>query len=329
MTKVLILTSTKRMEKFSDLSAIPTDWEFIFGEDFNTDDAVLQAAGDADFIFADAVREVSKTLIDNMPNLKLIHSEGVGYNKIDLQAAKEKNIYVCNNTAANSAAVAEQSILLMMGLQRRLLEGDQMVRSGQQIQAKGSFIMDGLPELGSCHVGLVGMGSIALETAKRLKPFGTQLSYFNRSRKSAVEHELGLSYLPLAELCKQCDIISLHLPVTPETTGLINADLLSLMKPSALLINTARGELVVQEDLVAALSTGQIAGAGLDTLYPEPVLPDNPLLNLPESCHYKLLFSPHIGGTTKPAFEKMHKTVWANILAVSKGVAPINIVNGL
>ncbi len=329
MTKVLILTSTKRMEKFSDLSGIPTDWEFIFGEDFNTDEAVLQAAGDADFIFADAVREVSKTLINNMPNLKLIHSEGVGYNKIDIQAAKEKKIYVCNNTAANSAAVAEQTIMLMLSLQRRLLEGDQMVRSGQQIQAKGSFIMDGIPELGSSHVGLVGMGSIALETAKRLKPFGTQLSYFNRSRKSAVEHELGLSYLPLEELCMQCDIISLHLPVTPETTGLINAKLLSLMKPSALLINTARGELVVQEDLVTALSTGQIAGAGLDTLYPEPVMPDNPLLNLPESCHYKLLFSPHIGGTTKPAFEKMHKTVWANILAVSKGVDPINIVNGL
>jgi lactate dehydrogenase-like 2-hydroxyacid dehydrogenase len=317
------------MEKFSDLSGIPTDWQFIFGEDFNTDEAVLQTAGDADFIFADAVREVSKTLINNMPNLKLIHSEGVGYNKIDIQAAKEKKIYVCNNTAANSAAVAEQTILLMLSLQRRLLEGDQMVRSGQQIQAKGSFIMDGIPELGSSHVGLVGMGSIALETAKRLKPFGTQLSYFNRSRKSAVEHELGLSYLPLEELCMQCDIISLHLPVTPETTGLINAKLLSLMKPSALLINTARGELVVQEDLVTALSTGQIAGAGLDTLYPEPVMSDNPLLNLPESCHYKLLFSPHIGGTTKPAFEKMHKTVWANILAVSKGVDPINIVNGL
>ena len=329
MTKILILTSTKRVEKFSDLSGIPKDWELIFGENLNTDDAVLQAAGDADYIFADAVREVNRTLIDNMPNLKLIHSEGVGYNKIDIQAAKEKNIYVCNNTAANSAAVAEQTILLILGLQRRLLEGDQMVRNGQQIQAKGSFILDGIPELGSCHVGLVGMGSIALETAKRLKPFGSQLSYFNRSRKNTIENELGLGYLPLQELCEQCDIISLHLPVTPETTGLINAKLLSLMKPSALLINTARGELVVQEDLVAALSAGQIAGAGLDTLYPEPVMPDNPLLNLPENSHNKLLVSPHIGGTTKQAFEKMHKTVWSNILAVSKGVDPINVVNGL
>lgn len=329
MTKVLILTSTKRVEKFSDLSAIPNDWELIFGENLNSDDAVLEAAGDTDFIFADAVREVSEKLIDNMPNLKLIHSEGVGYNKINIEAAKEKNIYVCNNTAANSGAVAEQTILLMLGLQRRLLEGDQMVRSGHQIQAKGSFILEGIPELASCHVGLVGMGSIALETAKRLKPFGSKLSYFNRSRKSEAENELGSSYLPLEELCKQCDIISLHLPVTAETTGLINAELLSLMKPSALLINTARGELVVQEDLVAALSADLIAGAGLDTLYPEPVTLDNPLLNLPKRCHNKLLFSPHIGGTTKSAFEKMHRTVWTNILAVANGERPINIVNGL
>ena len=92
MTKILILTSTKRVEKFSDLSGIPKDWELIFGEKLNGDDAILCAAGDADFIFADAVREVSKTLIDNMPNLKLIHSEGVGYNKIDILAAKEKSI---------------------------------------------------------------------------------------------------------------------------------------------------------------------------------------------------------------------------------------------
>lgn len=329
MTRVLILTSTKRVGKFSDLSDLPDDWELFYGEELINDNDILTVARDADFIFADAVREVSKNLIDNMPNLKLIHSEGVGFNKIDVDAAQEKGIYVCNNTAANSEAVAEHTILLMLSLQRRLLEGDQMVRSGRQIQAKGSFILDGIPELGSCHVGLVGMGSIAMETAKRLKPFDSKLSYFNRSRKIAVENELGLNYLSLEELCQQCDIISLHLPVTPETTGLINMNLLSLMKPTALLINTARGELVVQEDLVAALINGQIAGAGLDTMYPEPVTPDNPLLNLPEACHYQLLFSPHIAGTTKQAFEKMHRTVWSNILTVSKGNRPINIVNGL
>jgi len=329
MTQVLLLTSKKRVEQFSDLAKIPDDWQLIFGEELKTDAEILKACGNADFIFADAIREVSRTLIDNMKNLKLIHSEGVGYNKIDIIAAREEGIYVCNNNAVNSEAVAEHAILLMLGLQRRLLEGDQLVRSGKQITAKGSFILDGIPELGSSHVGLVGFGSIAKETAKRLKPFGSKISYFNRSRKIEAEKELGMTYLSIEELCKQCDIISLHLPVTPETTGLIDKEKLSVMKPTAFLINTARGELVVQEDLVAALMNEQIAGAGLDTMYPEPVTPDNPLLNLPEADRYKLLFSPHIAGTTKPAFEKMHKTVWSNILAVSNGERPINIVNGL
>ncbi len=329
MKKVLILTSQKRIEKFSDLSILSKDWELIYGEHLTSDDAVIDAAADADFIFADAVREVSKTLINNLPKLKLIHSEGVGFNKIDADAAKKKGIYVCNNTAANSAAVAEHTILLMLGLQRRILEGDQMVRNGSQIQAKGQFILNGIPELGSCHIGLVGMGSIAIETAKRLKSFGSKLSYFSRSRKTQTENQLELTYMPLDELCKQCDIISLHLPVTPETTGLFNKDRLSLMKPTTLLINTARGELIVQEDLVTALVDGKLAGAGLDTMYPEPVTLDNPLLHLPEDSRYKLLFTPHIGGTTKQAFEKMHKTVWSNFLAVANGERPINIVNGL
>jgi len=175
----------------------------------------------------------------------------------------------------------------------------------------------------------VGLGSIAIETAKRLQPFGSKLSYFNRSRKTKAEEELGLNYLSMEDLCKQCDIISLHLPVALETTGVINQKLLALMKPTALLINTARGELVVQEDLVNALINGQIAGAGLDTMYPEPVTLDNPLLNLPEDYQYKLLFTPHIAGTTRQAFEKMHRTVWANISTVSKGERPINIVNGV
>jgi phosphoglycerate dehydrogenase-like enzyme len=171
------------------------------------------------------------------------------------------------------------------------LEGDNLVRSGQQIQAKGSFILDGIPELGSAHVGLVGMGAIAIETAKRLKAFGSKISYFNRSKKPELESTLGMSYVSLEALCRSCEIISLHLPVTADTNGIINQKLFSLMKPEALLINTARGELVVQEDLAAALENKVIAGAGLDTLYPEPVTPDNPLLNLSDSCHYKLLFN--------------------------------------
>ena len=329
MSKILILTSQKRVKRFFDLTTLPEDFELIFAEELKTDDEILERAFDADFIFADAIQEVSRKLIEGMPHLKLIHSEGVGYNKIDLEAAKERGIFVCNNAAANAVCVAEHAIMLMLAVHKRLLEGDMMVRTGRQIQAKGAFIMDGLPELSSCNVGLIGFGMIAKETAKRLKAFGCEISYFDIKRDEENEEALGVSYRSADEIIKNCDIISLHLPVTPKTIGFIDKKKFAMMKPSALLINTARGEIVVQEDLVDALTNGKIAGAGLDTLYPEPVLADNPLLALPEECRYKVLFTPHTAGGSLQALQKMHTTTWSNIIAVTEGKRPINIVNGL
>ena len=166
MTKVLILTSEKRVKKFYDLAALPKDWELIYAEDLKTDEEILKKAPDADYIFADAIREVGANLMAQMPNLKLVHSEGVAFNKIDTAAAKAKGIYVCNNAAANAVAVAEHTIMLMLAMQRRLLEGDMMVRTGKQIQAKGAFILDGVCELNAAHIGLVGFGMIAVQCQK-------------------------------------------------------------------------------------------------------------------------------------------------------------------
>lgn len=330
MSKVLLLISKKRIEEFYDLSNIPTDWELIFCEEAMSDDDTLKLGSKADFIFVDAIRQVSQKLIFGMDNLKLIHSEGVGFDKIDINAAKERGIFVCNNAGANAVAVAEHTIMLMLGLQRRILEGDQLVRNGYQKEAKNSFIMNGIPELGSSHIGFIGFGKIAKETAKRLNSFGSKLSYYDVQRDFEAEASLvDLRYLPLDDLLKNCDIVSLHLPVLSETINLINKERLSLMKSSALLINTARGELVVQEDLVDALIAGTISGAGLDTLTPEPVTLDNPLLNVPEEIKFKLILTPHIAGTTKQAFEKMHENAWKNMLAVARGERPTNIVNKL
>ena len=327
MTKVLILTSEKRVKKFYDLAALPKDWELIYAEDLKTDEEILKKAPDADYIFADAIREVGANLMAQMPNLKLVHSEGVAFNKIDTAAAKAKGIYVCNNAAANAVAVAEHAIMLMLAMQRRLLEGDMMVRTGKQIQAKGAFILDGVCELNAAHIGLVGFVMIAKETAKRLNAFGCKISCFDAYRNEQAEKDLGVGYLPIEELLAQCDIVSLHLPVTPETTDFMNAERLAMMKPTAILLNTARGELIDQIALAKVLEEGKIAGAAFDTLTPEPVLPDNPLLNLSEDCRYKVLFSPHIAGTTLQAFQTMHKTVWNNIMAVERGDKPINVCN--
>lgn len=328
--KVLILSSKKRMEKYTDFSKIPGDWELVFLDGVYEEEEALAKGGDADFIIVDAISPVSRRLIEQMPKLRLIHSEGAGYERIDTKAAREAGVFVCNNAALNSGAVAEQAILLMLVLLRRFQEGDSLVRQGKQGQAKSSFILEGIPELELCHVGIVGFGNIGKATAKRLAAFGAKVSYYGRHRLTAEEEkEFGAGYLPLPELTASCDIVSLHLPVTPETTGLVDREFLGRMKPSALLINTARGEIVDQAALADALENGTIAGAGLDTLYPEPVTSENPLLNLSESCRYRVAFSPHIGGTTDGVFYKLHRNIWNNIFLAAGGKRPNNVVNGL
>ncbi len=177
---------------------------------------------------------------------------------------------------------------------------------------------------------MIGFGDIAKETAKRLSAFESPTYYYSRAKCPVeIERVYGVHYLELNELLSECDIISLHVPVSPATVNLVDEVFLRKMKNGALLINTARGELVDQEALKIALISGKIGGAGLDTLSPEPVTVDNPLLSLPEAKKYKLLLSPHIGGTTAGAFRKMHQNVWSNIAKVMSGERPNNIVNGL
>lgn len=328
--KILLMTLKERIERFSDFSVIPKSWKLIFA-DFETDtQKLIEMGGDADVILADAMQPVRKELIDAMPHLKMIHSEGVGYDWIDVRAAKEKGVFVCNNAAANSKAVAEQAVLLMLAVLRRTVEGDRMVREARQIEAKSNWSLEGIRELWNCHVGIIGMGAIGQETAKRLKGFESKVSYYSRHRlPENLEHELQVDYLPLNELLSKCDIISLHLPSSTETKNFMNLSRFRLMKKSSVLINTARGEVVNQNDLIIALKEGLIAGAGLDTISPEPVKPDNVLLQLPEEISAKITFSPHIGGVTEQAVKQMHKFVWANIRRVGEGKRPENIVNGL
>jgi lactate dehydrogenase-like 2-hydroxyacid dehydrogenase len=324
--KVLLITSEERANKFYDLRSLPSDWELVFVGSFPNIEAVL-AHADADFIIADAVAKVGRDIIDAMPNLKLIHSEGVGYEGFDVEAARARGICVCNCAGVNAGAVAEQAILLMLAVLRRLVEGDGMVRAAKQIVAKEQYILDGLPELGAMRVGLIGLGAAGKETAKRLQAFGSEILYTGRRRRPEEEERAcGATYLPLDELLASCDIVSVHIAANKETFHYIGEKELRRMKPGAILINTARGELVDGEALARALQEGPLSAAGLDTLYPEPVQPDNPLLHLPAELHNKVTFSPHIGGTTIQNFHRAHRMIWQNLLACATGGTPENIV---
>jgi len=290
----------------------------------------LEKAADADVIVADAMASVPAELISAMPRLKMIHSEGVGYNSFDIDCANERGVYICNSAGMNAQAVAEQTVLLMLGVLRSVAAGDRAVREGRQIEVKSAYMASGsLRDLADCTVGLIGLGNIGRRTAAILSAFGCRVYYTQRRRAAAqAENECGALWCEKrAELLAKCDIVSLHLPVTSETARMCDKAFFAEMKRGAYFINTSRGELVDDEALITALKSGHIAMAGLDTLDGEPVSKSHILLNQSEDIEAKLLFSPHIGGITGTSFCISYRIIWENIRRVAAGEKPVNIVN--
>ena len=290
----------------------------------------LSQAGNADFIVADAIAAVPGALIRQMPNLLAIHSEGVAFNAIDLKAADECGVYVCNAQGMNAIAVAEQTILLMVGMLRNIVVNDAAVRAGHQIEAKENYMQNGsLHELADCSVGLIGFGNIARQTARLLKAYQVKnIYYYKRHRLDpAQEQQYGVQYRKLDDLLAQSQIVSLHLPVTKATRHLADQTFFAKMQPGSYLVNTARGELVNDEALIEALKSGHLAMAGLDTLDHEPVLKNHPLLNQPRSIASRLLFSPHIGGITAASFYRGYAMIDEDLWLVAQGQEPNRVVN--
>lgn len=326
--KIVILGTKARYQRYlPDLPFARAQVPVYLDKD-SREEEILAAAGDAEVIFVDAITPVSAHLLEQMPRLRLIHSEGVAFDKIDLAAARARGIDVCNNKGCNAGAVAEQAILLMLMLLRRALEGDRAVRQGRQMEMKERSMVEGITELSACRVGLVGFGDIAQATAARLAPFGCTLCYYAPHRRSPEEEaRWGVTYLPLEELAASCDIVSLHCAVTDRTRSMVDEAFLDRMKPTSYLINTSRGELVDNQALRRALVEGRIAGAGFDTLAPEPVPADHPLVDLPPEIRDRVVFSSHLGGITEGAFRRSHLHMWRNAERVAAGERPDNIVN--
>ena len=317
---MLVIGDKARFEKFLPDSDVTKRTDVVIADRGTSDDEIIRLAGDADVIVADAISPVGPALMDALPSLKLIHSEGVAFNAIDVAAARERGIAVCNCAGMNAVSVAEQAVLLMLACLRHLREGDRAVRSGHQIEVKERLMVEGIRDLCDCTVGLVGLGAIAVETAKRLRAFGCDVAYWNHRRRPAeTESELGVRYLSLDELARSCDIVSIHVPVTPQTENLVGSGFLGSMKHDAVLVNTARGEIVDQVALAAALESGAIGAAGLDTLSPEPVAADHPLARLSETAADRLVVSPHIGGVTEGAFRRGWGIIWNNIERLESG----------
>lgn len=327
--KILVFGKKGRLQKYTPDPSVYEGYEIAYVSPGDPVEDAIAVGKDADFILADAMAKVPAELIEQMPNLKLIHSEGVGFQGFDIEAARKRHIYVCNCKGMNAVAVAEQAILLMLGLLRDIRGGDRKLREGKQIQTKESYMLAGnLRELGDGSIGLVGFGDIAKAAAQMANVFGAKVYYYDVFRaKPEVEEAYQATYLPLDELLAVSDFVSLHLPVTKDTTGMANADFFAKMKQGAYLINTARGELVDDEALIAALRSGKLAGAGLDTISNEPVQPDHPLLAAGPEVNEKILFSCHIGGITGSSFRRGYEMVWSDIKKVEAGEKPDHVVN--
>ena len=240
---------------------------------------------------------IDAELIASSPELRVISNYAVGVDNVDLAAATERSIPVGNTPGVLTDSTADLALALMLGITRRIVEGDAFVREGEWVTWEPSLLLG--HDLHGATVGIIGFGRIGQAVARRLEGFGCEI--LHTSRSSGVE---------LGELLARSDFVTVHTPLTEETRALIGTEALRRMKPSAYLVNTARGPIVDGDALRAALEQGEIAGAALDVTDPEPLPADHPLLGAPN-----LVVIPHLGSATHATRERMADMAVENLLA--------------
>ena len=261
---------------------------------------------------------ITRDVLADADRLRLIQQCGSGLEGVDIAAAAEKEIFVANvptGSSGNADSVAELGIYLMIGLHRNVRKMEQSLRSQKMGQPQGKA-------LSGRTVGIVGLGGIGQALIRRLKGFGVRIIGLKRHEPQAAKTALGLDWVgdagQLPELLGQSDVVFLCLPVTPESSGLMNRRTLACMKPSAHLINLSRGGLVERDALEWALTAGAIAGAGLDVFWEEPPDPDDPIFGL------NVLATPHVGGSTDLSMQGIVAGVVENIRRLEAGLVPLN-----
>jgi len=306
---LLDLTSPERAEHLRRL--LPPDFVLTHGT-ARGDDHLKEIIRDADFAISGQVG-VSADVFKAARRLKLLHKWGVGVDNIDIQAAKALGIKIARTTGSNAVPVAEFTIGLILATLRFLALGHERLRQGRWMafnQMPGeAFCISGKT------VGLIGLGAIGQGVASRLRGFGCTLLYNKRTRLSpAEEAELGVTYAATDDLLAQSDIVCLHCPLTPATTNLIDTRALSLMKRSSVLINVARGGVVVEADLAQALRDRTIRGAAMDVYSIEPLPANSELLSLDN-----IVVTPHLAAATADTFEPTVRRMFDNMVRVRRG----------
>jgi D-3-phosphoglycerate dehydrogenase len=277
--------------------------------------ARIDLARDAAF-FVGGITPIPASLMDAAPALRLIHKWGIGVDKIDLAAARARRIPVAITAGANAVAVAEFTLLLMLAVLRRLPYREAQFRSGEWNRARGETRLEAR-QLRGQRVGLVGLGAIGRQVAKRLQAFDTDVRYFDIRRPAPAEEQaLGARFQELDDLLPEVDIVSLHVPYTPATRQLLSRERIARLQLGAIVINTARGEVVDEAALAEALRGGRLGGAGLDVFGGEPPAADHPLLSIQAPG---LVLAPHVAGSTFDNVANVARHVFRNIQRVLDG----------
>ena len=252
--------------------------------------------------------------------LKLLQVLSAGYDYLNIEGARQARIPICSNGGANSVAVAEHAIMLILAVYRKLVAFHQNVAAGRWHQGIPRTV--DIYELEGKTVGLVGLGNIGRQVARRVQDFDAQVIYYDVFRLSPQDEQaLGVQYMPLDTLLETADVVSLHVPLNDSTRHMMDAQAFGRMKPSAIVINTCRGEVIDEPALIAALQQRRILAAGLDTQAKEPSDPNNPLLTLPN-----VTLTPHSAGPTVDSYRKRFHNGYANIERVARGQPPLWII---
>ena len=278
-----------------------------------TTEQLLEKVVEADGILTNIMDRIDADVFQAAHRLKVVSQLGVGVDNVDVAEATRRGVLVGNTPGVLAKATADIAFGLLMSAARRISEGDRWLRAGNWKMQYHPMVWLGA-EVHGATLGIVGMGQIGVEMAKRARGFDMRVIYYSRTRKPELESELGMEYFEPSDLLSTADFVTLHIPLTLETRHFIGERELQLMKPTAILINAARGAVVDSQALYTALKEGWISGAALDVTDPEPILPDDPLLSLDN-----LVITPHIGSASIDSRRRTCLLAARNVVAGIQG----------
>ena len=316
-TKVVFLTGLRPRLIEEVLSYAPSHYQIVVVDRTTSEEEKIKQVLDADFLLCYG-QDPSDKVLRSLKKCRLVQLLAAGYDRINLGILEELGIPCSNNGGANSWAVADHAVLLMLAVYKQLLASVISTRKDAwslPITGENTF------EMANKKIGILGLGNIGKQVAKRVQGFDATVIYHDIYRMNDDEKKLDVSYVSLRELFKESDILTCHTPLTGSTKHIVNDQTLSMMKPSSVVINTSRGAVVDERALIRALNAGVVAAAGLDVFEREPVDKENPLLRMDN-----VIVTPHMAGTTWDTWARRAKFGFENIKRVNDGNLPESVV---